>query len=358
MNDTLQNIVGHFLIEGHAENIVPLETGHINDSFKIYVKDETAPKYLLQRINHHIFKNVEGLQQNIEKITAHIRHKLYSEGIQDVDRRVLRLIPATDNRLFYQDTDGHYWRMYLFIRDGQSYDMINADLAYVAGKTFGAFQGMLNDLNEPLIETIPEFHNMELRLETFRKSVQADIVGRLKSVRWLVDELEQRSDNMCLPDRLHREGKLPKRINHCDTKVNNMLFDDKTNEVLCVVDLDTVMPDYVLSDFGDFVRTAANTGAEDDENPENVSLDLNIANAYLKGYLEEARAFLMPIEKEYLVFGARWMTYMQTVRFLTDFLDGDIYYKIKDSEHNLRRSLAQFKLLQRIEENDDRLVLC
>ncbi len=166
----------------------------------------------------------------------------------------------------------------------------------------------------------------------------------------MADEIEKRADEMCKAERMHREGILPKRINHCDTKVNNVLF-DKNNQVLCVVDLDTVMPGYVLSDFGDFMRTGANTGKEDDTDLSKVSIDMAIFKAYTEGYLEKAKSFLLPVETENLAFGAKLLTYMQTVRFFADYLDGDLYYKIHSPEHNWERTLAQFKLLQSMEEN-------
>lgn len=224
-----------------------------------------------------------------------------------------------------------------------------------AGLAFGEFQKILADLpGGPLFETIPNFHNIESRLETFRDSVRANKVGRLAEVQELVNELEARADEMCKAERMHREGKLIKRTNHCDTKVNNILF-DKDDQVLCVVDLDTVMPGYVLSDFGDFIRTGANKGAEDDPDLDNVSLDLDIFEGYTKGYLENAASFLTDVEIEHLAFGAKLLTYMQTVRFLTDYIDGDTYYKIAYGTHNLVRSKAQYKFLQSLEQNFDKM---
>jgi hypothetical protein len=239
-----------------------------------------------------------------------------------------------------------------FIKDSKSFDSISPELAEKAGEAFGEFQSMLADMpGGPLYEIIPNFHNMESRLATFRESVEANRAGRLPEVQDLVNEIEKRADEMCLPEKLHREGKLPKRTNHCDTKVNNVLFDVGGKEVLCVVDLDTVMPGYVLSDFGDFMRTGANNGQEDDVDLDNVSLNLSVFEAYTRGYLRTAKGFLTGVEIENLALGAKLLTYMQTVRFLTDYLDGDTYYKIKSPKHNLERSLAQFKLLQSMEEN-------
>lgn len=354
MNDIikLKEVVFQFIEQDDNVKIDPLGKGHINDSYKV---ESGNKEYVLQRINHNIFKNVHELQNNIYRVTSHIRAKLQAKGVSDVERRVLTLIPTHDGALYYKDSNGDYWRVTLFIKDSKSYEEINSDLAYRAGMAFGDFQKMLEDIpGEPLFETIPNFHNMESRLDAFRESVNANRAGRLDEVADLVKEIEDRADEMCKAERLHREGKLPKRINHCDTKVNNVLF-DADDHVLCVVDLDTVMPGYVLSDFGDFIRTGANAGAEDDKNLENVSVNLDIFEAYAKGYLKHAASFLTDIEIDNLAFGAKLLTYMQTVRFFTDYIDGDTYYKIAYPEHNLVRTKSQFKLLQSLEENFDKM---
>ncbi|MDR1808941.1 MAG: aminoglycoside phosphotransferase family protein [Prevotella sp.] len=341
------NIAGHFAVSGTPSGIAVLGAGHINDSFVLRTQESDKPDYLLQRINHHIFKDVDMLQNNIKQVTEHIRKKLTEKGETDIDRKVMTIVPAKDGKLYHFDGE-NYWRIYVFIEGSKSFDAINAPLAYEAGKAFGDFQSYLADLPTELGETIPDFHNMEFRLEQFRQAVKDDLVGRVQSNRELIDEIEKRADEMCLPNRLYREGKLPKRTNHCDTKVNNILFDDKGN-VLCVVDLDTVMPGFVLSDFGDFMRTGANTGAEDDADLNNIGIDLEIFAAYAKGYAEKTGDFLLPVEKENLAFGAKLLTYMQTVRFFTDYLNGDTYYKIHFPEHNLQRTKAQLKLLQDME---------
>jgi Ser/Thr protein kinase RdoA (MazF antagonist) len=341
------NIAGHFNIAGTPSGIAVLTAGHINDSFILRTQENDRPDYLLQRINHHIFKDVDMLQNNIKRVTEHIRKKLTEKGESDIDRKVMSIVPAKDGKLYHLDGE-NYWRVYVFIEGGKSFDAITPKLAYEAGKAFGDFQSYLADLPAELGETIPDFHNMEFRLEQFRQALKDDLAGRVQANSELIGEIEKRAGEMCTLNRLHREGKLPKRTNHCDTKVNNILFDDKGN-VLCVVDLDTVMPGFVLSDFGDFMRTGANTGAEDDENPDNVGIDLEIFTAYTKGYAEKTRDFLLPIEKENLAFGAKLLTYMQTVRFFTDYLNGDTYYKIHSPEHNLQRTRAQLKLLQDME---------
>jgi len=351
MDTNFFNIVNNFLPDCRNVDIQPLGKGIINDSYKV-LADRNS--YALQRINHKIFKNVPQLQDNILRVTTHIRKKLLAKSAQDVDRKVLTLLPAIDGTYFYKDAEGNFWRMMKFITDSYSYETVNEKFANNAGTAFGEFQDMLSDLpGEPLFETIPGFHNMESRLEQFRAAVKRNAAGRLSEVHDLVDEIESRSWEMCKAERLHREGKLPKRINHCDTKVNNVLFDVNGN-ILCVVDLDTVMPGYVLSDFGDFMRTAANNGEEDDQDLSRVSINLGIFKAYAEGYLNAAR-FLTPIETENLPFGATLLTYMQLVRFLADYMDGDTYYKIAYPKHNLQRSLAQFKLLQSMEEHFDEM---
>ena len=354
----LKAIVEQFDIQGTVKSVKPLGAGHINDSYKVVTESSKTPDYVLQRINHYIFKNVDALQNNILRVTGHIRGKLAAAGVKDVENRVLRLAPAKDGKLYHKDADGNYWRILYFIPDSHSYDEgITPELALYAGRAFGDFQAMLADLpGAPLVETIPNFHNMESRLATFRQAVKDNKAGRLTkvgapfTVAQMVDEIEKRADEMCKAERLHREGVLPKRINHCDTKVNNVLF-DANNQVLCVVDLDTVMPGYVLSDFGDFMRTGANTGKEDDTDLDRISIDMKIFEAYTKGYLEKAKSFLLPVELENLAFGAKLLTYMQTVRFFADYLDGDLYYKIHSPEHNWQRTVAQFKLLQSMEEH-------
>jgi len=348
------DIINQFAIENEIGEIRPLKIGHINDSFIVDSKYQDGESYFLQKINHHIFKNVEGLQQNIQIVTDHLRAKLTEAGEVDIEKKVLRLIPAKDGKLFYQDADGAFWRVYVNMKNTHSYDVVTPALAYKAGEAFGNFQCMLADVShEKLIETISNFHNMEFRLEQLREAVKTNAAGRLAQTQWMVDEIESRADEMCLPEQLFREGKLPKRINHCDTKVNNMLFDEN-DEPVCIVDLDTVMPGFVLSDFGDFMRTAANTGAEDDANLDNISVNIPIFEAYTRGYLKKA-TFLTPIELGNLAFGAKLLSYMQLVRFFGDYLNGDTYYKIQHEHHNWQRSLAQFRLLQSQEKNFETL---
>lgn len=346
--EQLLEILSNFDLKEKVVSAEPFGNGHINDTLKV-TTENGEPKYVLQRINHLIFTNVDMLQNNIQVVTSHIRKKLEAKGETDIDRKVLTFLPTKDGKLYYFDGDS-YWRVCLFIPNSKSYEEVTPELSYEAGKAFGDFQTMLADLPEgSLGETIPNFHNMEFRLQQFHDAIRSNAAGRLEEVKDLVDEIEKRAEAMCIQERLYREGKLKKRTNHCDTKVNNILFDANSDQVLCVIDLDTVMPGFVLSDIGDFIRTAGNTGAEDDENLNNVNVNIPIFQAYTKGYMEKAKAFLTPIEIKMLPYGGRLLTYMQTVRFLTDYLNGDIYYKIHSPKHNLIRAKAQFKLLQSLE---------
>ncbi|MDR0430306.1 MAG: aminoglycoside phosphotransferase family protein [Tannerellaceae bacterium] len=351
--EQLLKILEQFQLEDKAVSATPFGNGHINDTLKV-TTGKGESKYILQRINHQIFTNVDMLQNNIRVVTSHIRQKLEEQGEKDVDRKVLTFIPTKDGKSYYFDGDS-YWRVCLFIPRSKSYEEVTPELSYEAGKAFGDFQAMLADIPEgELGETIPNFHNMEFRLEQFHDAIKNDDAGRLDEVKDLVEEIEKRTKSMCIQEELHREGKLKKRINHCDTKVNNVMFDEE-GKVLCVIDLDTVMPGFVLSDIGDFIRTGANTGAEDDENLDNVNVNMEIFKAYTRGYMEKAKSFLTPLEISFLPYGGRLLTYMQTVRFLTDYINGDTYYKIHHPKHNLQRTKAQFKLLQSLEQHAEEM---
>lgn len=349
----LKDIISRFKTEGTVAEVTQFGSGLINDTYKVRTAEAECPDYILQRINHNIFRDVDMLQSNIEAVTGHIRKKLEAAGEGDIGRKVLNFIP-TDSGKTYCRVGDQWWRMMVFIPNARTYETVNPKFSYFAGKAFGNFQSMLADLDKPLGETIPDFHNMEFRLRQFHDALGENAAGRAGEVKYYIDEIEKRAEEMCKAERLHREGLLPKRICHCDTKVNNMMFDDN-GDVLCVIDLDTVMPSYVFSDYGDFLRTGANTGAEDDRNLDNVNFDMEIFEAFTKGYLESARSFLLPVETENLPYAAALFPYMQCVRFLTDYLNGDTYYKIRYPEHNLVRTKAQFKLLQSVEEHSGQM---
>ena len=341
----LAAIAGRFAVKGNISEIAPLGNGLINDTFKVTTDGDES--YVLQRINNAIFKDVELLQRNIEAVTRHIRGKLLAAGERDIERKVLRFIPLKGGDKTWWSDGETYWRVSVFIPDALTFEAVTPEYSYYAGKAFGNFEAQLADIPDTLGETIPDFHNMELRARQLREAVAEDKAGRMADpeVAALAKEIFRCEEQMTVAERLYREGKLPKRICHCDTKVNNMLFDREGN-VLCVIDLDTVMPSFVFSDFGDFLRTAANFVAEDDPDTAKVGFNMEIFKAFSKGYIESAKVFLTPLEREMLPFAACLFPYMQCVRFFADYINGDTYYKIKYPEHNMDRTRNQWALFQ------------
>lgn len=340
----LKGIVEKFNVEGTIASIRPLGNGLINDTYLVVTAGENDD-YVLQRINNSIFQDVDLLQHNVEAVTSHIRKKLIEAGEDDISRKVLHFVETGEGKTYYMDGAGRYWRVSIFIPRAKTFEAVTPEYSYYAGKAFGNFEAMLVDLPETLGETIPDFHNMELRMRQLREAVAQDAKGRLSEVRDIVDELESHAHEMCKAERMGREGKLPKRVCHCDTKVNNMMFDEE-GRVLCVIDLDTVMPSFVFSDYGDFLRTGANFVAEDDPEIGKVGFREDIFESFTKGYLESAKSFLTPVETENLPYAVALFPYMQCVRFLTDYINGDTYYKIKYPEHNLVRTRNQLALFR------------
>ena len=354
----MKEILKQFAIWNEVQEPQPLRIGFINDSFIVPAKRVGETSYCLQRINHHIFKDVEGLMRNIEIVTSHIREKLLIAREENIERKVLHLIPTKKGKLFYKTPEGNYWRLYVLVEPATSQEKVTPASAELTGQAFGRFQRQLADLPfDALCESIPNFHNMEFRLQELDEAIERAKSGerlavsgeRLAKCQDIIDWINKRREEMCLAERLFREGKLVKHINHCDTKVNNVLFDEEGRPI-CIVDLDTVMPGFVFSDFGDFMRTAANTGLEDDPNVDNIHVDLEVFEAYTRGYLKEA-TFLTELEKELLPYGCRLLSYMQTVRFFTDYINGDTYYKIAYPEHNLVRTKAQLRLVEEQEKS-------
>lgn len=343
----LKTITDRFAVDGEVTGITPLGDGLINDTYLVATSGD-SPDYVLQRINHNVFRDVDGMQHNIEAVTAHIRGRLEAAGEKDIDRKVLEFIPLKDSEKTYLCDGENYWRMSRYITDSVTMHEVTPATARCAGRAFGQFQRMLADIDAPLTETIPDFHNMEWRLRQLSDAVEADAAGRLAEVKDILDEIERRAGHMCEPERLCREGKLPKRICHCDTKVSNMLF-DRAGNFLCVIDLDTVMPSLVFSDYGDFLRTGACTAAEDEPDTSLIDFDMDIFRGFTEGYLSEARGFLSEAELAWLPDSVALFPYMQAVRFLADYINGDTYYKIKYPEHNLVRTRAQMRLLERVE---------
>ena len=317
--ENLKKIIKQFPKVGEVKEIKALTSGLINQTYLVKSVSPEEPDYVLQRINHLIFTNIEMLQHNIEVVTRHIRQKLEARHEEDIERKVLHFLPSTNGKTYFYDGEG-YWRISIFIPRSQTLETVTPESSYLA-----------------------DFHNMEFRLKQLREAVSANISGRLAEVQDIVDAIEKDADTMCSAERFYREGKLPKRICHCDTKVSNMLFDEN-GKVLCVIDLDTVMPSFIFSDFGDFLRSAANTGKEDEADLNKVKFNMEIFKAFTKGYIESARTFLTPLEIEMLPYAATLFPYMQAVRFLADYINGDTYYQTRYKDHNLVRTKAQYKL--------------
>lgn len=350
----MEKIAQHFDIEGLVTEVRPLGNGLINDTY--LVSSSEGKRYVLQRINHSIFKDVDLLQRNIAFVTSHIRAKLIAAGEEDIERKVLRFLSLKGSDSAYYTDGESYWRMSAYIEDSVTVETVTPESSYCAGKAFGEFQTMLVDIKEPIGETIPDFHNMELRARQLREAVATDAVGRCSEpeICAFLSEIDLHIYEMCKAERLHREGVLPKRICHCDTKVSNMLF-DKDGSVLCVIDLDTLMPSFIFSDVGDFLRTAANYVAEDCPEIDKVGFNMEIFRSFISGYLESAGSFLTEVERENLPYAAALFPFMQAVRFLTDYINGDTYYKIAYPEHNLVRTRNQMALFRSVLSHMDQM---
>ena len=346
-------IVACFATESQVASIRPLGNGLINDTYRVTTKNPDTSDYVLQRINTSVFTNVDMLMSNIAAVTCHIRKKLEAAHETDIDRKVLQFLPTKDGKLYHSEPDGSVWRLMLFIPNAKTYEAVTPQYSYFAGKAFGHFEDMLVDIPEKLGEVIPNFHNMEFRMEQLRDVISRDPVKRVgeTAVQQLLALIGENAYKMCKAERLYRLGILPKRICHCDTKVNNMMFDENGHE-LCVIDLDTVMPSFVFSDYGDFLRSAANTTAEDDPDMSHVAFNEEIFKAFTHGYLEGA-SFLTQVEIENLPYAAALFPFMQSVRFLWDYLNGDKYWKCKYPEHNLDRARNQMRLYQCVREHEN-----
>ncbi len=344
----LKSIVSQFTVSGVVKDVAPFGGGLINSTYKVTTEGD-ATDYVLQNVNVSVFPDIDLLMNNIVEVTGHIRKKLVAAGETDIDRKVLHFIPAKDGKMYYYDGE-KYWRMMVCIADCVTKTGVSLESAYVVGETFANFQASLADIPVQLGEPIKDFHNMEFRLQQLRDAVAENKSGRADDpeVKQMLSEIFERADEYCKAERLYREGKLPKRICHCDTKVDNILF-DKDDNVLCVIDLDTVMPSFIFSDFGDFLRSAANTTVEDDPDLSKVSFNFEVFKSFTKGYLKGAESFITPIEVENLPFATALFPYMTLVRFIADYINGDVYFHCKYPDHNLVRSRNQLKLTKCVE---------
>lgn len=353
---TVEAIAAQFATDGTIGKLDTHAGGHINDSYRLENIDNKYPDYLLQRVNHNVFKDVPLLMNNMVLVTDHVAAKVRKTHPDEVERRSLTIVPTRDGLSYFKDPDGNFWRVLRFIEDHLVFESTtDSDIAYQGALTFGAFTTMLNDLPADKVGTvIPDFHNMNWRLTQLKESIRKDAAGRLKAVKEEIAYVESRADMMLTIHKLGESGAIPMRVTHNDTKISNVLF-DTDRKGLCVIDLDTIQPGWVTSDFGDGIRTLTNTGEEDDENLDRVSMDLELYEAFAAGFLDSTREILLDAEKEALVYAGLLFPYMQAVRFLIDYLDGDTYYKVKHPEHNLVRTLAQLKLTKDGEAQMDKM---
>ena len=349
----VEELLAAFTFDGELENIIQLHDGHINNTYRFDFRAENGElnSYLVQELNTYVFKDHEGLMNNVLGVTSHIRKKVLENG-GDVKRESLCVYPAKDGKPFYIDGGNRCWRCYNFICDAHSCQGVDdAKIFYNAAKSFGKFQQMLADYPiDGLVETIPNFHNTVSRFADFKKAVADNLSGRADQVK---DEIEfvlaREKDCGVLLD-LYNEGKLPLRVTHNDTKLNNVLFDNESGEGICVVDLDTVMPGLSLYDFGDSIRFGVNTASEDEKDTSKVSLSLEYFEAYTKGYLSTAGKSLTEEEIKYLAYSSKVMTLECGMRFLGDFINGDVYFKTSYPEHNLVRCRTQLTLVADMEK--------
>ncbi len=362
MNNTISNVselLGAFQFEGVLENTDQLHDGHINNTYTFAFRNENGKvnKYLVQELNTYVFKQPEALMENVMGVTKYMREYVLANG-GDIDRECLYVIPAKDGKPYYIDGENRFWRCYNFITGAHSCQSVeNTEVFFNAAKAFGNFQRILADYPiDSLTETIPNFHNTVSRFADFKKAVADNLSGRAAEAEAEIEfVLAREKDCSVLIDMLNA-GELPLRVTHNDTKLNNVMFDNETNEGICVVDLDTVMPGLSLYDFGDSIRFGANTAAEDEKDLSKVSLSLENFAAYTLGYLSAAGESLTKNEIEQLAFSSKLMTLECGMRFLGDFINGDVYFKTEYPEHNLVRCRTQFELVADMERKMDAML--
>jgi hypothetical protein len=349
----------HFLFEGEFSSGFAYGNGHINDTYKLEYRGNncSTKKYILQKINHHVFKDPEKLMNNIELVTAHLQKKVVEQG-GDPDRETLTLIPTVQGTSYYKTDDDEFWRAYKFIENAQAYEIVeNPNHVHAAAQAFGKFQTQLSDFPlDKLSETIPDFHHTGKRFQNFLTAVEEDVANRAASSKAEIEFVQTRVDYTNRLIDLVDRGEIPERITHNDTKFNNVMIDQNDGTGICVIDLDTVMPGLSLYDFGDSIRSMANTADESEQDLSKVQFDMEVFARFTEGYLGTAGSFLTPKEIEQLPFSAILMTFECGMRFLTDHLQGDIYFKTHRKNHNLDRCLTQFKLVSDMESLYDDMV--
>ncbi len=354
----IDEVASQFAIEGCLKEKTPYGNGHINDTFLLVyeLSDHSQKRYILQRMNHTIFKNPQQLMENVVNVTEYLRNVILSQG-GDPERETLNVVKTHKGDSYYVDENQNYWRIFLFIENTICMEQVESPKDfYDSAVAFGNFQKMLADYPaEKLYETIPDFHNTPSRFQNLLKAIKEDKLGRAAQVKAEIDFALARENDTSVLTGLLQEGKLPLRVTHNDTKLNNILFDADSKEALCIIDLDTVMPGLSHYDFGDSIRFGASTGAEDETDLSKVEMDLTLFEAFAKGYLEGCGGSLTEKEIEMLPMGAKLMTYECGIRFLTDYLEGDVYFKIHRENHNLDRARTQFKLVADMEKKWDEM---
>ena len=351
-NEIMQ-VASHFRLAGEVERFAELTAGLINNSYRLSCGTK---EYVLQQINTYVFKQPEQVMSNVQRVTEHLRRKLTEAG-EDPARRALHLIETTDGGNMYRDEQGRCWRVYDFITDALTRDRVEtAEQFRQVGAAFGEFQRMLFDFPAAeLYETIPHFHDTRKRFETFRQAVATDRAGRVKDLAPEISFFLNREEMMSSIVVAIERGELPLRVTHNDTKTNNVMLDAQTGEALCVIDLDTVMPGSALYDYGDALRFGASSAAEDEPDLSKIWLDMDYFRAFTDGFVPQVRQALTDAELKLLPLGLKVITCELAMRFLTDYIDGDLYFKIRYPEHNLVRTRAQMRLLEDIEARYDKL---
>ncbi|MGJ8657605.1 MAG: phosphotransferase enzyme family protein [Akkermansiaceae bacterium] len=352
--DAIKLISHEFAISGEYVEGIEIDSGHINNTY-LAVYEELSGKrsrYILQRINEFVFKDPLLVMRNVEAVTRHINWKVLRVK-KDLGGQTLNIYPARGGRSFAYDADGGVWRCYNFIEDCHTYDVVeNTRQAYQAAKAFGSFQDLVSDMPiDEVEETIPDFHNTPKRYARLMEVIAADPKGRLESVQAEVNFIQQREGLCKHLVELAEQGKLPVRVTHNDTKLNNVMMDAESDEAVCVIDLDTVMPGLSLYDFGDLVRTATSPVEEDEKDLSKVEMRMPMFEALAEGYIDGCDC-LTSLEIENLVTGGKLMTLEVGIRFLTDYLEGDMYFKTEYTDHNLVRCRTQLKLVACIEEKE------
>ncbi len=355
--EMLRDLIGRFRVYGDFIVGVPFGNGNVNDTFLLtFDQGGVRLNYMLQRINEAAFRDPVKVMENIDRVTQHILCKIHAAHAE-TRKRTIRLLRALDGKPYVMGPNGGYWRAYVFAERARAYDVLETpEQAFCIAKAFGEFQQHLIDLpGERLHETIPDFHNTPERIRQLETAVQQDSRGRAKEVQQEIDFILQRKEDAGILLRLNRQGEIPERITHNDTKCNNILIDDLSGDGICVIDLDTVMPGLSLYDFGDMVRSGTNPADESEKDLDKVAMRFDMYEALFRGFIESAGSFMTAAEKESMAVAGKIITLEIGTRFLTDYLNGDIYFKSKYAGQNLDRCRTQLRLVQSIESQMNRM---